>query len=259
MNRTRTYATEAIVMRRDDYGEADRLVTLLTPAHGKLRVLAKGARKLTSRKAGHIELFTRTQLLLARGRTFDLITQAELIESHRPLREDVQRGALAHYLCELTDRFAPEGSDAAALYELLIEGLGRLCRARDPRLVARHFELRLLTLEGYRPELFRCARSGATLDADDRREEPVAFSPSEGGVLSAAAALQARDVFRLSRSGLASLRALQTQPFETVQALDLSRELHEHIERALQTYISYILESRPRTTAFLRQLEREMR
>ena len=259
MNRTRAYATEAIVMRRDDYGEADRLVTLLTPAHGKLRALAKGARKLTSRKAGHIELFTRTQLLLARGRTFDLITQAELIESHRPLREDVQRGALAHYLCELTDRFAPEGSDAAALYQLLIEGLGRLCGAADPRLVARHFELRLLDLEGYRPELLCCVRSGAALDADDGRAGPVAFSPSEGGVLCAAAASQARDIFRLSRSGLALLRALQTQPFEAAQALDPPRELHEHIERALQAYISYILESRPRTAAFVKQLEREMR
>lgn len=258
MHRTRAYATEAIVMRRDDYGEADRLVTLLTPDYGKLRVLAKGARKPTSRKAGHIELFTRTRLLLAKGRTFDLITQAELVETHRPLREEVQRGALAHYLCELADRFAPEGSDAAPLYDLLAEGLGWLCEAHDPRLAARYFELRLLTLEGYRPELFRCARTQLPL-ADDGRGASVAFSPSEGGVLSEAAAGLARDVFRLSRGGLALLRALHTQPFEAVQALDVSRELHEHVERALQLYISAILERRPRTMAFLDRLAREMR
>src|SRR5262245_28381592 len=122
MNRSRLYSTQAIVLRRTDYGEADRVVTLLTPEVGKLRVLAKGARKITSRKAGHIELFTRTQLLLAKGRSFDLITQAELIEPHRALREDVSRGAMAHYLCELAEQFAPEDSESAALYDLLAEG-----------------------------------------------------------------------------------------------------------------------------------------
>ncbi len=258
MHRTRTYTTEAIVMRRDDYGEADRLVTLLTPDYGKLRVLAKGARKLTSRKAGHIELFTRTRLLLAKGRTFDLITQAELIEAHRPLREEMHRGALAHYVCELANRFALEGGDTAPLYGLLVEGLGWLCEGRDPRLAARYFELRLLTLEGYRPELFRCARTRDPME-EGEGESPVAFSPSEGGVLSEPAASQARDVFRLSRDGLALLRAMQTQPFEAMQALDVSRELHEHVERALRFYISAILERQPRTAAFLARLEREMR
>ncbi len=258
MHRARAYATEAIVIRRDDYGEADRLITLLTPDYGKLRVLAKGARKPTSRKAGHIELFTRTRLLLAKGRAFDLITQAELVEAHRPLREEIQRGAPAHYLCELTERFAPEGSDAAPLYDLLAEGLSWLCEARDPRLATRYFELRLLTLEGYRPELFRCARTQLPL-ADDARGAPVAFSPSEGGVLSDEAARLARDVFPLSRSGLALLRVMQTQPFEAVQTLDVSRELHAHVERALQLYIGAILERRPRTMTFLDWLAREMR
>lgn len=245
-------------MRRDDYGEADRLVTLLTPDYGKLRVLAKGARKPTSRKAGHIELFARTRLLLAKGRAFDLITQAELIEAHLLLREEMQRGALAHYLCELADWFAPEGSDAAPLYNLLAEGLSWLCEARDPRLATRYFELRLLTLEGYRPELFLCARTQSPL-ADDARGAPVAFSPSEGGVLSDEAARLACDVFPLSRSALALLRVMQTQPFEVVQALDVSHELHAHVERALQLYIGAILERRPRAMIFLNRLAREMR
>lgn len=92
--RPRVYSTEAIVLRRDDYGEADRLLTLLTPRSGKMRVMAKGARKTSSRKAGHVELFTRVTLMLARGRLFDIVTQAEAIETHRALREDLQRGQL---------------------------------------------------------------------------------------------------------------------------------------------------------------------
>ena len=123
MSRSRVYGTEAIILRRTDYGEADRLLTLMTPNLGKLRVIAKGARKITSRKAGHIEMFTRVQLLLARGRTFDIVSQAETIEAHRQLREDLLRGGYAHYLGELTDQFTQEGSEDPALYDLLANGM----------------------------------------------------------------------------------------------------------------------------------------
>jgi DNA repair protein RecO (recombination protein O) len=256
MQRLRTYATEGIVLRRNEYGEADWLVTLLTPDHGKLRALAKSARRLTSRKAGHIELFARTHLLLARGRTFDLITQAELIEPHRALREDVLRSAMAHYLCDLADWFAPQGSESASLYDLLVEGLGLLCRAADLRLAVRYFELRLLTLEGYRPELFRCVRTGAPVEAS---AEHIAFSPAEGGVLSADAVGQARDVLWLRRQELALMRLLQSQPFEALAGVSVPPELHEGIERATQSYLSAILERRPRTAALVRQLVRSLR
>ena len=257
MNRLRVYTTEGIVLRRDDYGEADRLVTLLTPGHGKLRALAKGARRLTSRKAGHIELFARAHLLLARGRTFDLITQAELIEPHRALREDVLRSAMAHYLCDLADWFAPQGSEAADLYALLVEGLVLLCRATDPRLAARAFELRLLTLEGYGPALSRCTRTGAPIDIAG--EAKVAFSPAEGGVLCAEAAAQARDVIWLRRQELALMRLLQSQPFEALTELSVSPDLLAGVEHALQIYLSAILERRPRTAALVRQVARGLR
>src|SRR5919198_573684 len=135
MNRLRLYTTEAIILRRVDFGEADRILTIMTPEMGKLRVIAKGARKITSRKAGHVELFTRVRLLLARGRNFDIVSQAETIEPYRPVRDD-----------------------------LLAEGLGWLAESPDPGLAARYFELRLLTLTGYRPQLFRCARTGAALN-----------------------------------------------------------------------------------------------
>lgn len=255
-SRVRLYATQAIVLRRVDYGEADRIVTLLTPELGKLRVLAKSARKITSRKAGHIELFTRTQLLIAKGRNLDLITQAELIEPYRALREDVQRGAQAHYLCELVDQFAPENSDASALYDLLAEGLGWLCEARDLRLIARYFESRLLTLEGYRPELFKCARSGEMLEIDRNTQiERQAFSPTEGGVLLISLAAMARDTFFVPRSALMLMRALQTSTYDQIGALDVSRDVHAQLEKAVQAYLSYVLERRPRSPALIKQLE----
>src|ERR671917_366457 len=85
--RSRVYPTEAIVLRRSDFSEADRLLTLYTPRYGKRRVIAKGVRKTTSRLAGHIELFTRVQLLLAEGRNLDIVTQAQSIDGYRAFRE----------------------------------------------------------------------------------------------------------------------------------------------------------------------------
>lgn len=256
MSRVRLFSTPAIVMRRADYGEADRLLTLLTPERGKMRVLAKGARKITSRKAGHIELFTQTQLLLAKGRTFDIVTQAELIEPYRALREDVSKGGQAHYLCELADQFAPEDSDAVALFDLLANGLTWLSHSRDTTLTARFFEMRLLSLEGYRPELFKCSRTGETLEIDrDPAVERAAFSPLEGGTLMSAAAMLARDAFFINRSTLMLLRALQARPFDEINALSVTRDVNDQVERAMQAYVSYVIERRPRSPALIRQME----
>ncbi|NJM42120.1 MAG: DNA repair protein RecO [Anaerolineae bacterium] len=206
MSRSRLYSTEAIVLRRNDYGEADRLLTLMTPHLGKLRVMAKGARKITSRKAGHIELFTRTNLLLAKGRTFDIVSQAELIETYRPLREDVKRGSLAHYFCELADVFGQEEHEDESLFNLFGQGLSWLSDAPDPKLAARHFELKLLTLSGYEPRLFRCALTDAPLEVDVNTASTqiilTTFSPQHGGALCNAAARQAREAVLLTPRAL---------------------------------------------------------
>jgi len=92
--RQRLYRTSAIVLKRQDFGEADRILTLFTPERGKLRVIAKGVRKTTSRKSGHVELFTYSNLLIAKGRNLDIVTQAEMIRPFLGLRQELPR----HYL-----------------------------------------------------------------------------------------------------------------------------------------------------------------
>jgi DNA repair protein RecO (recombination protein O) len=160
----------------------------------------------------------------------------------------------------LVESFAPEDSDSSALYDLLADGLAWLCQAKDPALAARAFELRLLTLEGYRPELFKCARTGQLLEIDrDPNVERAPFSPAEGGVLLSSIGLMARDAFYVDRSTLMLLRAMQTQPFEVVDGLSVSRDLHSHAERAMQAYLSYVLERRPKSPAFIHQLQGDVR
>ncbi|MGH2514803.1 MAG: DNA repair protein RecO, partial [Ktedonobacterales bacterium] len=115
---TRVYSSEAIVLRRTDFGEADRILTLFTPSFGKVRAIAKGARRTTSRLAGHLEPFTRTQLLLATGRELDIVTQAEARERLDALREDLWHATGAWYIAELVDRFLEDADPHPRLYRL---------------------------------------------------------------------------------------------------------------------------------------------
>ena len=87
----RIYRTEAIVLSRMDYGEADRILTLYTPHRGKLRVIAKGVRRPLSRLGPHLEYFTRCRLMLARGRTFDTITGADTVDPYLGVRDESGR------------------------------------------------------------------------------------------------------------------------------------------------------------------------
>jgi DNA repair protein RecO (recombination protein O) len=236
------------------------LLTILTPERGKMRVLAKGARKMASRKAGHVELFTQTRLMLAQGRTFDLITQAELLEAYLPLRGDLQRGGLAHHLSEMADLFAQEDHEDHALYDLLTQGLHGLCAAADPLLAARYFEMRLLTLSGFRPQLFRCAVSAAPLDDDlaaaRTTGQALLYSPSAGGVVARAAQRAARDWMPLSASGLGLMRALQTQGYEIVAALDVPESVQAELARVMQATLAVVTERRPRAIGLAQDLMR---
>ena len=122
-----TLTVDAVVLRHNDWGEADRLLSIYTRQAGKLRAVAKGARKMRSRKAGHLEPFTHVRLLLARGRDFWIVTQAETIDAYSALRDDLMRTGYAAYLVELIDRFTYEEGETSGLFSLLVAS-GKLAR-----------------------------------------------------------------------------------------------------------------------------------
>ncbi len=120
---TRIYRSHAIVLSRRDYGEADRLLTLFTPSMGKQEWIAKGIRKTTSRKAGHLELFTHSTLLVAKARTWDIVTEAATVENFRHLRSNLEIIAQASYLCELVSCFSEQDDDNQPLWDLFLLAL----------------------------------------------------------------------------------------------------------------------------------------
>jgi DNA repair protein RecO (recombination protein O) len=245
----RFFRTEAIILRRSDFGEADRLLTLFTPAQGKIRVLAKGARKPTSRKGGHVELFARVDALVTKGRDLDILAQVEMVEPHVALHEDLHRAAYASHAVELLDRFSGEGEENANAYKLLRATLGHLCEDVDLRLTARFYELHLLTWVGYRPELFSCVVGREEITAQDQY-----FSYMDGGAVCPAHARQ--EMQPISLGALKVLRYLQTRDFETIRVLNVRPTLHAEVERVLHGYLTYLLERRLQSADFLRHLRR---
>lgn len=254
MPQPRTYRTHAIILKRQTMGEADRLLTLLTPANGKVRVIAKGARKPASRKTGHVELFTRADVLIARGRgEIDVLTQAEVVATYLPLREDLARGAYANYIVELLDRFTFEGDDvpgdASRLFELLNGTLRQLCHDEDPRRLTRYYELNLLEYFGFRPELQECVITREILLPEDQY-----FSFAEGGVVAPDGAPHTNGLVGLSLKTLKLLRHMQRNPYKKLVQLAISEDVHRDAERIMLGYITYILESKLQSVDFIQRL-----
>lgn len=170
-----TYRDEGVVLRTIRLGEADRIVTLLTRNHGKVRAVAKGVRKTKSRMGGRVEPLTHAALMCWKGRELDVVTQAEVIDSFRTIRESLALLTPALTVLEIVDQLALADMESEALFAMVIGALRTLERTGSP-LVLGAFCFKLLALEGLSPALDRCARCG-------QPEPLVAFDPDEGGFL----------------------------------------------------------------------------
>ena len=265
MRTERLYRTEGIVMRRRNQGEADRILTLCTPL-GKIDVSAKGARKIRSRKAGHVELFAHSNYVISRVKnSWDIVSQAEMVEPHVPLRSDLLRGTYARYVVEVLDRFfAVEEEGSWALFDLLNHTLTWLCEDADLDLIARFYEQHLLGLAGFRPELFRCVATHDRLvplqvHESSGNSRSYGFDPEQGGALCQACyAKQGRGagIMALSPKGLWYLQECQRGPYSRLRGLQTTSFLQAEVERVMQHYITYHLERGVRSSAFLHQLRR---
>ncbi len=247
----RTQRTEAIVLTHRDYGEADRLLRLFTLRLGKVQAIAKGVRKVTSRKAGHLEPFTRVNLLLARGRNFHIITQAETIDAYLPLRGDLESLGRAAYVIELVDRFTYEEGENEALYRLTTRTLARLARGDMPPLVLRYFEIRLLDILGFRPQLFECVLCGAEI-----QPEAQFFSSSHGGVVCPREHAPTPGLRPVSLEALRYLRHLQRSAYPQAQRANPPQEVWREMETLMEHYLTFLLERSLNTPGFLRKVKK---
>jgi DNA repair protein RecO (recombination protein O) len=252
MSEQRSFRVEAVVLRHSDWGEADRLLTLYTRERGKVRAIAKGARKIRSRKAGHLEPFTRVTLQLARGHDLLIVTQADTLDAYLPIHENLVKTSHAAYIVELLDRFTYEDdTENYNIYRLLTEALARVEKEPEPWLAIRYYEVRLLDLLGYRPQLFECANCGREIKAENQF-----FSAAQGGVLCPACGTGLDAAWSVSVEALKYLRHFQRSSYSEAQRARPAPEIQSEVEALLQRYVTYILERALNSPDFMKQIIR---
>ncbi len=146
----RSFKTEGIVIKRKNYGEADRILTVLTKNRGKISVIAKGVRKISSRRSSHIELLNLSIFNLHDGR-MPILTEIETLNHHSGLKSDLERAGYAFYICELVDGLLPEHQENRAAFNLLQQVFYDLEITPDPRKRIKRFEEELIVLLGFWP------------------------------------------------------------------------------------------------------------
>ncbi|PIZ41226.1 DNA repair protein RecO [candidate division WWE3 bacterium CG10_big_fil_rev_8_21_14_0_10_48_23] len=229
-----TYRDEGIVIRKQNFSEADKIVTLYTRDNGRVTAIAKGARKLISRKVSTTELFVHGIYYLAKGRDMDIVVESETLNAFTLLREDLQKAALAFYLTELLDSFTKGGQANYPLYRLFLETMSILSRAKTKHnLWIRAFEMKALNHLGFGPELFQCASCTSPLSAEKY------FEVGHGGTV-------CRECFRegilLREPLLIFLRDLQRLNWNELSRLRFEEQELTDSEKVIQHYLRHVLE-----------------
>jgi DNA repair protein RecO (recombination protein O) len=250
--RPRIYRTRGVVLKRTDLGEADKILTIYSYSSGKLRAVAKGVRRPSSKLGGHVDDLSYADMLLAGGRDLDVVTQSQTLDTFRGMREDLWRTSCGYYLAELVDSFNEERSENRPLFELLVSSLQRLAQGADLFTTVRFFELHLLEMVGYRPELARCIAC-----RNEVRPESNYFSAILGGVLCPECGRREVTAQPISLGALKVLRYLQRLDAPPSGGLRLDASTRREVDATLRHYIENLLERTVKSNAFLDRLRLE--
>jgi DNA repair protein RecO (recombination protein O) len=246
MKLPRSFRVEAVVLRHSDWGEADRLLTLFTRQHGKLRAIAKGARRIRSRKAGHLEPFMHVTLQLARGHDLFIVTQADTLQAFLPIHDNLGKTSQAAYTIELLDRFTYEDETENIIFQLLTKTL-LTSKRRRAWLAIRWYEISAGLLG------FTAPLSAPVATVVKQKTSSFAL---QGGVICPTCGKGLPGVWQVSMEALKYLRHFQRSDYATARKAQPTAELRLEVETLMQRYITYLLERELNTPAFIKQITR---
>jgi len=244
--------TPAIVLSARTHGESDKIVTFLSRDWGKVRGIAKGAKRSTHRFVNVLEPFTHVRLRFRPGKRSELVfvVACEWLDTPRSLAQDLDKFAAASYLIELTDKLVAGREAGEEVYTLLRDGLFALDRAPFlPPLLLTGYELHLLTRVGYAPHLSRC--QGCGLQLQEMAE--VVFLPRSGGVRCTRCRREEGPVMRISREAAGILLKLQEESFPPAFSPS-SPSILQEVKAAVQSVLFHHLPAELKSLAFLERL-----
>ncbi len=232
------HKTKAIVLRSLDYGESDRILTFLTDEFGKLKGIAKGARRSRRRFANALEPFSLSTILFSRkGRGgLALIEGSDVISHFAGIRVDLDRTLVAAYVAELADHFSVEGKKNLPLFDLLTDFLGFIESGRMTETAERFFELRLLKSAGFEPVLDRCV----TCDIPLESVESPRFDCCEGGIRCSRCTVNGPDFIPVSIGTLKTLLLGRDVDFERMPRVGLSGPMARESREMLGGFVRHL-------------------
>lgn len=204
-----SFKVEGIILKRKNFGEADRIISVFTLQRGKISIIAKGVRRITSRRAGNVELLNRVSMYLYLGKGLPILTEAESLETYSKLKEDLTLSTYAFHIIELVDKLTAENQENRILYQHLVELLNRL--SKKPRqILIRAFEAKILSNLGFMT--FRSSNPGLS-------------SQFQSGIVSS----KLKDLEMMNWNEIEKMRISEKE------ALELERILRYHLERVIES------------------------
>lgn len=234
-----SFSTEGIILKRVDFGEADKLLTIFTKNKGKITSLAKGIRRIESRRSGNVDLLNHSKLFFAQGRSLPILTEAESISTFKELKKDLNKISLAYHLTELIDQFFHDQQENYKVFELLFESLTllNLVSKEKAENIIRAFEIKILTLSGYSPELFNCVKCSKKLEPNGN-----VLSPDSGGVLHSAHAQESLQIKSISSEAIKILRFMKEKTLSDTIKLNIPETTKKELKEMMKYYMEFILE-----------------
>jgi DNA repair protein RecO (recombination protein O) len=247
--------TTAILLRRVDFGDDDLILTLLSHDRGKISVIAKHAKKSRKRFAGVLELFSVLDIQCRTGRTKGLavLEEAQLVEPHAALREQILKTAYASYWAELVTAWTEEDQPLTFLYGLLVYALGELNAGRqDDALLNLAFQMRFLALAGLCPNLNYCCV--CRTDLKDIHATATGFDLPRGGLCCHTCDQADEPVLCLSQGTIKQLQWISEGNLARIGRIRFSAAALNEAQHFLEAFVPYHLGREPRSLKFLRQI-----
>lgn len=240
--------TLGIIIRRTNFSEADRILTILTDRLGKVKAIAKGVRKIKSKMAGALEPYMLVNLQLHEGKTFFIVTGAEIIEEYKNIHLDVKKTAEAYVVGELIDKFVEENHQANEIFEISKEVLKTIDQnEKSFNVIA--YELKIIEAAGFKPELYNCLHCKEKLSAGDNFWDHV-----EGGVLCRTCQQKFLHGTNISDEAIKALRFMEQNDFLHIDKLKIDGDVEKEVDEILTEYIKNILERDIKSRKFLKQV-----
>lgn len=237
--------TAGIVIKRSNLGEADRILTIFTERFGKVKAIAKGSRKTTSKLAGSLEPYMLVDFELYEGKTFYTVTGANVINNYPTVHTDLEKIAKVFYIGELIDKFLEEGQKNIPAFEMLTKALGFLEENKSD-LVIRIFELKLVESSGFLPELRNCVHCREKLTAGNNFWDNI-----EGGVICERCYLKFGHGSLISDNAIKSLRVIENEDFDLAVKFKPDIKIRQELDTILGEYIDSILEREVKSRGFM--------